>query len=218
MVNKKIIEIKHSFYPINYSDSLNLMEKRIIDIFFEKKEELIWFLNHDHMYTMGTSAKKNEIYPNTQIPVIKTNRGGKTTYHGPGQRVVYFLINLNKRKKDIREFVRLIENSSISVIKEFGLEAQTFSNRVGIWITKNKNIKLKKEEKIGAIGLRIKKWVTYHGLSFNLNPNLEYYNQIDACGLNDYSTTSMKKLGIDLSQENFDKIFLKYFLQGLEKF
>jgi lipoyl(octanoyl) transferase len=131
---------------------------------------------------------------------------------------VYFLINLNKRKKDIREFVRLIENSSISVIKEFGLEAQTFSNRVGIWITKNKNIKLKKEEKIGAIGLRIKKWVTYHGLSFNLNPNLEYYNQIDACGLNDYSTTSMKKLGIDLSQENFDKIFLKYFLQGLEKF
>ena len=217
MKSKNLIEIHHSSKTIDYQESLNFMEKRIIDISLNKKQELIWFLNHDNIYTMGTSAKKNEIHQDAQIPIIYTNRGGRTTYHGPGQRIVYFLINLNKRKKDIRKFVNLIESSAIDVLKEFGLEAQTFSDRIGIWVTKNKNIKLKKEEKIGAIGLRVKKWVTYHGLSFNLNPKLQYYQYIDACGLTKYSATSMQKLGIYLSNENFDKIYLKYFLQNLEK-
>ena len=217
MKNKNLIEINHSNESIDYQESLNFMEKRIIDISLNKKQELIWFLNHNNIYTMGTSAKKNEIHQDAQIPIIKTNRGGRTTYHGPGQRIVYFLINLNKRKKDIRKFVNLIESSAIDVLNEFGLEAQTFSDRIGIWVTKNKNIKLKKEEKIGAIGLRVKKWITYHGLSFNLNPKLKYYQYIDACGLTEYSATSMQKLGIDLSDENFDKIYLKYFLQNLKK-
>jgi lipoyl(octanoyl) transferase len=217
MKNKNLIEIHHSSKVIDYQESLNFMEKRIIDISLNKKQELIWFLNHDNIYTMGTSAKKNEIHRDAQIPIINTNRGGRSTYHGPGQRIVYFLINLNKRKKDIRKFVNLIEESAIDVLKEFGLEAQTFSDRIGIWVTKNKDIKLKKEEKIGAIGLRVKKWVTYHGLSFNLNPKLQYYKYIDACGLTKYSATSMQKLGIYLSNENFDKIYLKYFLQKLEK-
>jgi len=214
---KNLIEINHSNESIDYQESLNFMEKRIIDISLNKKQELIWFLNHNNIYTMGTSAKKNEIHQDAQIPIIKTNRGGRTTYHGPGQRIVYFLINLNKRKKDIRKFVNLIESSAIDVLKEFDLEAQTFSDRVGIWVTKNKDIKLEKEEKIGAIGLRVKKWITYHGLSFNLNPKLKYYQYIDACGLTEYSATSMQKLGIDLSNENFDKIYLKYFLQNLKK-
>jgi lipoyl(octanoyl) transferase len=217
MKSKNLIEINHSNESIDYQESLNFMEKRIIDISLNKKQELIWFLNHNNIYTMGTSAKKNEIHQDAQIPIIKTNRGGRTTYHGPGQRIVYFLINLNKRKKDIRKFVNLIESSAIDVLNEFGLEAQTFSDRIGIWVTKNKNIKLKKEEKIGAIGLRVKKWITYHGLSFNLNPKLKYYQYIDACGLTEYSATSMQKLGIDLSDENFDKIYLKYFLQNLKK-
>ena len=217
MKSKNLIEINHSNESIDYQESLNFMEKRIIDISLNKKQELIWFLNHNNIYTMGTSAKKNEIHQDAQIPIINTNRGGRTTYHGPGQRIVYFLINLNKRKKDIRKFVNLIESSAIDVLNEFGLEAQTFSDRIGIWVTKNKNIKLKKEEKIGAIGLRVKKWITYHGLSFNLNPKLKYYQYIDACGLTEYSATSMQKLGIDLSDENFDKIYLKYFLQNLKK-
>ena len=214
---KNLIEINHSNESIDYQESLNFMEKRIIDISLNKKQELIWFLNHNNIYTMGASAKKNEIHQDAQIPIINTNRGGRTTYHGPGQRIVYFLINLNKRKKDIRKFVNLIESSAIDVLNEFGLEAQTFSDRIGIWVTKNKDIKLEKEEKIGAIGLRVKKWITYHGLSFNLNPKLKYYQYIDACGLTEYSATSMQKLGIDLSDENFDKIYLKYFLQNLKK-
>ena len=218
MKNSETIEIKHSFEDIDYKESLLAMEKRISDISLDRNGELIWFLNHKDIYTMGTSANKNEIHQENQIPIITTNRGGKTTYHGPGQRIVYLLINLNNRKKDVRKFVNLIEISAIEVLKEFDIESQTFPNRIGIWVTKNKDIILKKEEKIGAIGLRLKKWVTYHGLSFNLNPQLKYYENINPCGLTGYSTTSMQKLGIDLSQEKFDKIFLKYFLQGLKKF
>ena len=217
MKNKNTIEIINSIKTIDYQESFNIMEKRIIDISLNKQKELIWFLSHDHMYTMGTSAHKTEIHTDINIPIISTNRGGKTTYHGPGQRIIYFLINLNNRKKDIRKFVSLIEKSTIALLKEFGLEAKTFKDRIGIWVTKNKNLNLKKEEKIGAIGLRVKKWITYHGLSFNINPKLQYYENIDACGLSGYSNTSMEKLGIEITQENFDQIYLKYFLKGLEK-
>jgi lipoyl(octanoyl) transferase len=214
----KSIEINYSNKAINYKESVNIMEKRITDIYCGKKNELIWFLGHNNIYTQGTSADNNEIHKSANIPIVSTNRGGKTTYHGPGQRIIYLLINLNKRTKDIRKFVNLIEKSTIDVLNEFDLEAKTFPKRIGIWVTKNKGIKLEKEEKIGAIGLRIKKWVTYHGLSFNLNPDLQYYNHINPCGLTKYSTTSMEKLGINLSQKKFDEIFLKYFLKKLKKF
>ena len=172
---------------------------------------MLWFLNHHHVYTCGTSANRNEILSKTNIPILQTNRGGKTTYHGPGQRIVYFMINLNKRKKDIRKFVNIIENSVISLLKEFGIEATTFPERVGIWVIKSQWNKLSKEKKIGAIGLRIKKWITYHGLSFNINPDLKYYENITACGLKNYSSTSLKNLNINLSDKEFDKIFKKYF-------
>jgi len=218
MNKRELIEINYSNKEIDYNESVTLMEERIMDIYNKKSSELIWFLNHSNIYTMGTSAQKNEIHKDVNIPIIQANRGGKTTYHGPGQRIVYFLINLGNRNKDIRKFVSLIEKSTIKVLKEFDLEAQTFPKRIGIWVTKNKGVSLKKEEKIGAIGLRIKKWITFHGLSFNINPNLQYYNNIDPCGLKEYSTTSMEKLGINLSQDNFDKIYLKYFLKGLEEF
>ena len=211
------IEINYSRNYIKYQDSIEIMEKRVIEVANNRQKELIWFLNHDHIYTIGTSGNKKEIKSDKNIRFLKTNRGGKITYHGPGQRIVYFLINLEKRTKDIRKFVKLIENSAIEMLKEFDIESTTFSDRVGIWIIKNKKIKLEKEEKIGAIGLRIKKWVTYHGLSFNLNPDLNYYKDIDACGISDYSITSMKKLGVNLSQEEFDNLYLKYFLKGLRK-
>ena len=130
------------------------------------------------------SSNKNEIIYKTKIPIINTNRGGKTTYHGPGQRIVYLIINLNKRKTDIRKFIDLLKNTITCLLKNFQIESTSFSDRVGIWVTKVNGIKLSKEKKIGAIGLRIKKWVTYHGLSFNLNPNLDYYNNIQSLWLN----------------------------------
>jgi len=202
---------------IDYKDSIKMMEQRIQDIHQSKKNELIWFLNHNHIYTQGTSASNKEIIKITNIPIIKTNRGGKTTYHGPGQRIVYFLIDLNKRKKDVRKFVTTIENSLIKFLNIYNIQATTFSDRVGIWVTEAHNKLLEKEEKIGAIGLRLKKWITYHGLSFNINPDLNYYNSINACGLKDYKITSLKKLGVKISIEQFDEIFSRIFIDELEK-
>ena len=139
------------------------MKKKVEKILDYKENEMLWFLNHNHVYTCGTSANKNEILFKTNVPIVKTNRGGKTTYHGPGQRIVYFMINHNKRKKDIRRFISAVENSVISLLKEFDIEAKTFPKRAGIWVIKSKGKKLSKEKKIGAIGLRLKKWITYHG-------------------------------------------------------
>ena len=208
---KSNIDIKTSNQNIEYFEALNFMEKKVDKILDNKENEMLWFLNHHHIYTCGTSANRNEILSKTNIPILQTNRGGKTTYHGPGQRIVYFMINLNKRKKDIRKFVNIIENSVISLLKEFGIEATTFPERIGIWVIKSQGNKLSKEKKIGAIGLRIRKWVTYHGLSFNINPDLNFYKNINACGLKNYTSTSLKDLCINLTNKEFDKIFNKNF-------
>ena len=159
---------------------------------------------------------KEEILNSDIIDVIKSNRGGKTTYHGPGQRIVYFMLNLNNKSKDIRRFITIIENSLISFLSHYNVEAQAFKDRVGIWVTKSNNISFDKEKKIGAIGLRIKKWITYHGLSFNINPDLKYYNYIHSCGLKEYKNTSMEELGIKLEQSEFDNKFKKIFLEKLK--
>ncbi len=202
---------------VNYADSIRLMEKRVSEIYKGKEKELIWFLNHNNIYTQGVNSSEDEIISKkNNIPIIKTNRGGKTTYHGPGQRIVYFLIDLNKRKKDIRKFISLIEVSVIKFLKHYDIEAKTFEDRVGIWVTKNKNNYLKKEEKIGAIGLRLRKWITYHGLSFNINPDLTYYDSIQACGLKNYNNTSLKKLNIEITKKEFDNEFINIFLKDIE--
>ena len=206
---KSKIDIKTSNQNIEYFDAIRFMEKKVEKILDKKENEMLWFLNHNHIYTYGTSANKNEILSKTNIPILQTNRGGKTTYHGPGQRIVYFMINLNKRKKDIRKFINIIENSAISLLREFGIEATTFPEKVGIWVVKSKGKKLSKEKKIGAIGLRIKKWITYHGLSFNINPDLKFYENINACGLKNYSSTSLEDLCINLTNTEFDKMFKK---------
>lgn len=211
------IEIKTSNYLINYEESLNLMQSRIKKIKDKKSSELIWFLEHDHIYTQGTSAKSDEILKKNNVLVFKSNRGGKTTYHGPGQRIIYFLIDLNKKKKDIRIFISIIENSLISLLNLYGVKARSFKDRVGIWVTETKNVKFKKEMKIGAIGLRISKWITYHGLSVNINPDLKYYDYIHACGLKNYKNTSLLELGVKISKEEFDKKFLNIFLEKLSK-
>ena len=211
------IEVKTSNYLINYEESLNLMRSRIKEIKEKKSNELIWFLEHDHIYTQGTSAKSDEILKKNNILVYKSNRGGRTTYHGPGQRIIYFLIDLNKKKKDIRFFISVIENSLISFLNLYDVKARSFKDRVGIWVTETEKIKFKKEMKIGAIGLRISKWITYHGLSVNINPDLKYYDYIDACGLKNYKNTSLQELGVKISKEEFDEKFLNIFLEKLFK-
>ena len=210
------IEIKTQYDLVDYNESLNFMQKRVEEIARGSKDELLWFLTHDHIYTQGTSSSKNEILKKNHIKIIKTNRGGKITYHGPGQRVIYFAINLNKRKKDIRKFISIIENSLIEFLNMYGIDCATYRNRVGIWVTGKNGKKFGKEEKIGAIGLRLKNWVTYHGLSFNIKPDMENYDYINACGLNNYHNTSLEKMGINIDEKEFDNKYSKIFIKNLK--
>ena len=210
------IEIKKQYNFVDYEKSVELMKTRVSKIIDESKEELIWFLNHDHIYTQGTSASKNEILKKNKIQIVKTNRGGKTTYHGPGQRIIYFIINLNKRKKDIRQFISIIESSLMEFLKTYNIDCATYKNRVGIWVTGINGEKFSKEEKIGAIGLRLKNWITYHGLSFNINPDMKNYQYINACGLQNFRNTSLEELGININENRFDEEFSQIFLKNLK--
>tara|TARA_B100000963_G_C22566546_1_gene643992 strand:+ start:90 stop:749 length:660 start_codon:yes stop_codon:yes gene_type:complete len=210
------IEIKVSNKLVDYDQAVNFMETRVKDINLNKSKELLWFLSHNHIFTQGTSASNDEILNPEIINIVKTNRGGKTTYHGPGQKIVYFMLNLNNRQRDIRKFISLIENSLILFLKNYNIEARSFKDRVGIWVTKSNNITFDKEKKIGAIGLRIKKWITYHGLSFNINNDLKYYDYIYSCGLKEYKNTSMKDLGIEIENKEFEVSFQKIFLKKLK--
>ena len=211
------IEIKKQYDLVDYEASVKFMQLRVNEISKNLQKELIWFLSHDHIYTKGTSAKENEILKTNEIKIVKTNRGGKTTYHGPGQRIVYFMIDLNSKKKDIRKFITIIEQSLIEFLKNYKINATTFKDRVGIWITGKDGQTFDKEEKIGAIGLRLQKWITYHGLSFNIKPDMTNYEYINACGLENSKNTSLFELGINLDEECFDNEYSKIFLKNLEK-
>ena len=210
------IEIKISNEEINYKEAVLFMESKVRDISENNSKELLWFLSHNHIFTQGTSASDDEILNSDVIEVFKTNRGGKTTYHGPGQRIVYFMLNLNNKKKDIRKFISVIENSVIDFLDNYNVEARAFKDRVGIWVIKNNKMTFDKEKKISAIGLRVKKWITYHGMSFNINPDLKYYNSIHSCGLKEYENTSLNELGIKIDQKEFDESFKKIFLNKLK--
>ncbi len=209
------IEIKKQYDLVEYENSIEFMQQRVGEIFNKSKNELIWFLNHDHIYTQGTSATENEIIKKNKIRIVKTNRGGKTTYHGPGQRIVYFMIDLNNKKKDIRKFITVIEKSLMDFLKNYHIDSTTYKERVGIWVTGKNGKKFNKEEKIGAIGLRLKNWITYHGLSFNINPIMNNYKFINACGLKNFKNTSLHELGIEITEEIFDKEFSLIFLNNI---
>ena len=211
------IEIKKQYDLVDYEAAVKFMQLRVSEISNNLQKELIWFLNHDHIYTQGTSAKENEILKMNEIRIVKTNRGGKTTYHGPGQRIIYFMIDLNNKKKDIRKFISIIEQSLIDFLKNYNINATTFKDRVGIWVTGKDGKIFVKEEKIGAIGLRLKNWITYHGLSFNIKPEMKNYEYIKACGLEKFKNTSLSQLGIDLDEEKFDNEYSNIFLNNLQK-
>ena len=156
----KKIEIKISNNQINYEDALSYMESRVDNIIKNQSKELLWFLSHNHIFTQGTSASEEEVLNSNIIKIVKTNRGGKTTYHGPGQRLVYFMLNLNNKNKDVRKFISIIENSLITFLAYYNIEAQSFNDRVGIWVTKNNNITFDKEKK------NWRGWITYKKMDY----------------------------------------------------
>tara|TARA_Y100000590_G_scaffold126719_1_gene144871 strand:- start:1360 stop:1977 length:618 start_codon:yes stop_codon:yes gene_type:complete len=190
------IEVKNSVKLVDYIDSMEILEKRVVDILLGSKNEFLWILEHNTVYTGGTSSNKKDLIDNN-LEVIKTNRGGKYTVHSPGQKVVYFALNLNKRKKDIRFLINTIENCIIKILKEYKLNSYADSKNIGIWVKKNNQ-----PMKIAAIGIRVKKWIAYHGFSINISNDLSKYKKIVPCGIKDKGITNLKEMGI----KNFDNI------------
>ena len=190
------IEIKKSQNPVKYEDAISFMEDRLKDIDLKKVDDLIWVLEHDHTYTSGTNYKENEIIDKS-INIIKTNRGGKITYHGPGQLICYFVIDLKKGKKDIRKFISVIEKSIIETLNLYDIETFADKENIGIWYNDNSTIK-----KVAAIGVRVSKWIAYHGFSININNDLKKYDAIIPCGIKDKGITNLKQI----KNQNYDDL------------
>ena len=187
-----MIEIKKSIKPIKYKNAISLLEKRLNEIHTKKNSELIWILEHEKVYTAGTNYKDNEILDKS-IKIVKTNRGGKITYHGPGQLVFYFVIDLNKREKNIRKLISSVENTIINTLEEFNIKVFADRKNVGIWHKRKFDGKIT-VEKVAAIGIKVKKWIAYHGFALNVSNNLNAYTKIIPCGIKDKEITNLIKI------------------------
>ena len=203
------IEIKKSKKPVKYEDAINLMEKRLLEIDQNKSNDLIWILEHDDLYTAGTSYNENEIIDKS-IKLLKTNRGGKITYHGPGQLICYFVIDLKKGKKDIRKFISIIERTIIETLRYYKIDTFPDKDNIGIWYNDNSEIK-----KIAAIGVRVSKWIAYHGFSININNDLKKYDAIIPCGIKDKGITSLKNIK-DQNYQGIENKLIENFIFSLK--
>ena len=203
------IEIKKSTKPIKYNDALTQLEARSKLVSKNEDKELIWILEHEPIFTAGTSYSKNDIIDKS-INIYETNRGGKITYHGPGQLMFYFVIDLRNRKKDVRKFISVIENSIIETLREFDIECHSDRENIGIWFN-NKG----KVEKVAAIGVRVSKWIAYHGFCLNIKNDLEPYKKIIPCGISDKKVTNLTKIS-KLKFHKIDEILINNFISNLK--
>ena len=203
------MEIKKSIKPINYFDAINTLEKRLKELQENRGKELIWTLEHNEVFTGGTSYKKNEIIDKS-IKILETNRGGKITYHGPGQLICYFVIDLKKRKRDIRKFISLLEKTIIETLKFFKIDTFADKKNIGIWYNNNSKI-----EKVAAIGIRVSKWVAYHGFSINIKNDLKKYDAIIPCGIKNKGITSLYKIS-NQNYENVGNKLVENFISNLK--
>lgn len=203
------IEIKKSIKPINYENAISFLEKRLKDIIDKKSNELIWLLEHHDVFTGGKTYNQGDILDKS-IEVIQTNRGGKITYHGPGQLVCYFVLDLKNRKKDTRQFIKIIEKTIIETLDYFSINVFADNKNIGIWYKDKDEIK-----KVAAIGLRISKWIVYHGFSININNSLNKYKKIIPCGIADRGITNLKLIK-DQNYENLKNVLIDKFIINLE--
>ena len=202
------IEIKKSIKPVNYFDAINILESRLRDLYENNQQELIWTLEHNEVFTAGTSYKESEIIDKS-IKILETNRGGKITYHGPGQLICYFVLDLRK-KKDIRNFITIIEKTIIQTLKFYKIETFPDKDNIGIWHKSNNEVK-----KIAAIGIRVSKWIAYHGFAININNDLENYKKIIPCGISDKGVTNLKNI-LDQDYSKLSDILIKNFISNLK--
>ena len=203
------IEIKKSIKPVKYDEAMKFLEERLINIHNSKKGDLIWILEHDEIYTAGTSYNEDELL-NKDIKLIKTNRGGKITYHGPGQLICYFVIDLKKRHKDIRKFITLIEKTIIESLLKFDINSFGDPKNIGIWVNKKTKIK-----KIAAIGVRVSKWIAYHGFAINITNDLKKYQNIIPCGIKDKGVTNLKEIK-NQKYNNLSDVIIDNFTENLK--
>ena len=205
--------------PGPYPQALEEMESRVAEIIAGTADEAVWLLEHPPLYTAGTSARREDLVDPDRFPVYDTRRGGQYTYHGPGQRVAYVMLDLNRRGRDVRAYVHALERWVIDTLAEFNIKGEIREGRVGVWVTRpdkptNPDGTLR-EDKIAAIGVRIRKWVTFHGISINVEPDLSHFDGIIPCGIREHGVTSLVDLGLPVTMEdldlalrrNFDRIF-----------
>ena len=197
---------------IDYSDSLKRMKKRVELIQSGKAIEQVWLLQHPPLYTAGTSAKDDDLIITDRFPVFETGRGGQYTYHGPGQRVIYLMLDLHNYRQDVRMYISLLERWLINTLSHLDVNATRMDDRVGIWVPTGQVSSKTKYEKIGAIGVRIRRWITSHGVSLNISPNLEHFSGIVPCGINDSGVTSLEKLKRETDIAKIDKLLKTEFL------
>ena len=208
-----MIKIKKSIKPIKYENAISLLEERLNEIIEKRSDELIWTLEHKDVYTAGVSYKNNELLDKS-IKLVKTNRGGKITHHGPGQLVFYFVIDLNKREKNIRKLITSIENTIIDTLKEFKINVFADRKNIGVWHKRKINNKIK-FEKVAAIGIKVKKWIAYHGFSINISNNLDAYKKIIPCGIKDKEVTNLISIKKQ-KYNNLSDILIKKFLNEIK--
>lgn len=196
---------------VDYQEGIKIIEDQLDRVINSMQSDTIFLLEHKEVYTAGTSHNVEELLKPDSFPVIYTGRGGKFTYHGPGQRIIYPIINLNNtdKVKDLKLYITQLEKWIILTLAELDVNAFTIQGKVGIWVKNSRNI----ESKIGAIGIRVRKWVTYHGIAVNISPNLDNYSGIIPCGINDFPITSLEDMGINISITEFDIILKKKFIE-----
>ncbi len=204
------IDVLFADRPVPYPEALAFMEKRVAEIAQGAAKECLWFLEHPPLYTAGTSAKTSDLIMPDRFPVYQAGRGGQFTYHGPGQRVVYLMLDLNRRGRDIRCFVRNTENWIIDTLAQFNICAKTVDGRVGVWVDRPA-LGVHRQDKIAAIGVRVRRWVTFHGISINVEPNLEHFSGIIPCGIQDQGVTSLVDLGYPVTLNEVDQALLHRF-------
>ena len=207
-MNKNVIEFFNSSELVDYKKSIELMEKRVEGINEGKASELLWFLEHPSIYTAGTSSNDKDLLNENLFPVFRTNRGGQFTYHGPGQRVAYVMLNVRYRDYNVKSFIRLLEQWIMNSLMDIGIKSFLIKGKVGIWVNN--------EEKIASLGLRIRKGISFHGISLNINPNLEHFSGIIPCGNENSGITSIEKIGLNIKKKEIDKILISNFKKTFE--
>ncbi len=185
---------------VDYEQAVQVMEARVAAIRAGAEEELVWLLQHPPLYTAGTSAKDADLLLPDLLPVHRTGRGGQYTYHGPGQRIAYVMLDLQRRKMDVRSYVALLEGWLIATLGRFNLRGERREGRVGLWIDRGQG----REDKIGAIGVRVRHWITYHGIALNVEPDLSHYAGIVPCGIQEHGVTSLVDLGLPIEMAEVD--------------